>query len=280
MAAKPARENHDEAVAKLDREMRFFESKPKALKRLSEADVKFYNERGYLAGMRALDPERAKEVRERFDKLLQKFLDAGEDAYAIESYHDRVPLIYELATNPVIVDHATDLLGGNVVCWDTHFFCKMPGDVKEISWHQDSAYWPLTPTKTVTVWLAIDDADVENGCMRVIPGSHKHGLIKTRESRDDEKNVLTQTVDDPERYGDQAVDAALKAGEFSMHSDLLLHGSNPNRSDRRRCGLTLRYAPADVRAYWDWNKGGVVVAGEDPEGHWTHTPKPTEETAP
>src|SRR5213078_3074180 len=72
------------------------------------------------------------------------------------------------------------LLGENVIGWGSHFFCKMPGDGKSVSWHQDASYWPLTPSKAVTVWLAIDDADVGNACMRFIPGSHWFGHLTYR----------------------------------------------------------------------------------------------------
>jgi ectoine hydroxylase-related dioxygenase (phytanoyl-CoA dioxygenase family) len=150
----------------------------------------------------------------------------------------------------------------------------MPGDDMGVSWHQDCSYWALTPSKTVTVWLAIDDADRENGCMRVIPGSHLHGHLSFRESDSNEHNVLSQTIPGAEQFG-TPVDIELKAGEISLHSDLLVHGSLPNRSKRRRCGLTLRYCPPDVHAYWDWNKVSIICRGEDPTGHWANVPRPT-----
>jgi hypothetical protein len=88
-----------------------------------------------------------------------------------------------------------------------------------------------------------------------------------------EDNVLNQKVENPERFG-TPVDDSLQAGEISLHSDLLLHGSEPNRSDRRRCGLTLRYCAAEVRAYLGWNEKGVVVSGNDSDGHWANPPRP------
>ena len=131
-------------------------------------------------------------------------------------------------------------------------------------------------SQAVTVWLAIDDADVENACMRYIPGSHHYGHLTYRLTEDAEDAVLNQEVENAEQFG-QPVDVELKAGEISLHSDLLLHGSEPNRSDRRRCGLTLRYCAADVRAGLDWNLKGVVVAGTDPSGHWANPPRPATE---
>jgi ectoine hydroxylase-related dioxygenase (phytanoyl-CoA dioxygenase family) len=152
----------------------------------------------------------------------------------------------------------------------------MPRDGKSVAWHQDSSYWPLTPSKAVTVWLAVDDADVENACMRFVSGSHHFGAMTFRPSDPKEHNVLNQTIENVEQYG-QFVDDCLKAGEISLHSDLLLHGSEANMSDRRRCGLTLRYAPVDVHAYMDWNLKGVWVSGSDPTGHWANRARPEEE---
>jgi ectoine hydroxylase-related dioxygenase (phytanoyl-CoA dioxygenase family) len=181
--------------------------------------------------------------------------------------------VYDILRDPRIVACVRDLLGENVVGWGAHFFCKMPRDNKTVAWHQDAIYWPLTPSKTVTVWLAIDDADPENANMRFIPGSHRHGPVMHLPSEAAEDNVLNQKVENPERFG-TPVDDSLRAGEISLHSDLLLHGSEPNRSDRRRCGLTLRYCAAEVRAYLGWNEKGVVVSGTDSDGHWANPPRP------
>ena len=168
------------------------------------------------------------------------------------------------------------MLGKDVVAWGSHFFCKMPHDGKAVAWHQDASYWPLSPSKAVTVWLAIDDADRQNACMRFLAGSHHFGHLTFRPSDPAEHNVLNQTIDHPEQYG-TPTDVELKAGEISMHSDLLLHGSEANASDRRRCGLTLRYCAADVRAGLGWNAKGVVVSGSAPSGHWADPPRPADE---
>ena len=137
----------------------------------------------------------------------------------------------------------------------------MPGDGKRVSWHQDASYWPLSPSKAVTAWLAIDDATVENACMRYIPGTHRLGHLTYTLTEDDDTAVLNQTVDGADQFG-EPVDVELAAGEISLHSDLLLHGSEANQSARRRCGLTLRYCPAGVRADLGWNAKGVIVSGQ------------------
>ena len=81
-------------------------------------------------------------------------------------------------------------------------------------------------------------------------------------------------IDNPEQFGDAPVDVQLKAGQFSMHSDQLLHGSEANDSNRRRCGLTIRYAAADVKAWFGWDQKGIVVKGEDRNGNWLNAPIP------
>jgi ectoine hydroxylase-related dioxygenase (phytanoyl-CoA dioxygenase family) len=188
-------------------------------------------------------------------------------------------VVYDLLTDPRVVNCVKDILGENVIGWGAHFFCKMPGDNKIVSWHQDASFWPLSPSKTVTVWLAIDDADRENACMRFVAGSHHLGHLTYRMSEDD--SVLNQTVDDPAQFGEVVYDV-LKAGEISLHSDLLLHGSEKNTSQRRRCGLTLRYCSADVRSdeRYGWHKEGVLVSGHEPSGHWWNPQRPQQDWYP
>lgn len=267
---------HDIEVSQLDRDLRFFPVSNPSPKKLSPAQIQLYNENGYLSGFRAFSPEEARAARERSDRLLEKFINEGKGSYAIDRYQDRFATIWDLATAPRILDLVQDLAGPNIVCWATHYFCKLPGDPKGVAWHQDCSYWPLTPSKTVTVWLAIDDVDCGNGCMRVIPRSHLEGQLQFRESDPAELNVLSQTIDGVERFG-APVDIELKAGEVSLHSDLLIHGSLPNLSQRRRCGLTLRYCPPDVRAYWDWNKASIICRGQDASGHWASIPRPPQD---
>lgn len=264
---------HDEMVSKLDRDLHFFPTGSSNPRKLTRDQVRFYNEQGYLTGLRAFQGTEVQTNRQDFDRILQKFLDEGKDSYAIDRYQDKFSAIYDIARSSNILDYLEDIVGPNIICWATHYFCKLPGDDKGVSWHQDCSYWALTPSKTVTVWLAIDDADRENGCMRVIPRSHLHGHLEWKESNGAEHNVLTQTIENAERYG-QPEDIELKAGEFSIHSDLLVHGSLPNRSRRRRCGLTLRYCPPDVHAYWDWNTRSIICRGTDPSGHWANVPRP------
>ncbi|GAB4142329.1 MAG: phytanoyl-CoA dioxygenase family protein [Planctomycetaceae bacterium] len=264
-------------LSSVQRVLQFHPATTQSPAELSAQQIDDFNRDGFLFPFAIFSPEETAEHRRYFDALLNRTLSEGKDSYSISTAHLKHGRVYDLLCHPKIVAIVSDLLGPDVVGWGSHYFCKMPGDGKTVTWHQDASYWPLTPSKAVTVWLAIDDADRENACVRFIPGSHQHGLISFEDSSSEEGNVLDQTVKNPEDYGDAPVDVVLKAGEISIHSDLLLHGSEANESNRRRCGLTLRYCAADVRAHLDWNQKGVVVAGADPSGHWANPTRPTDE---
>jgi non-haem Fe2+, alpha-ketoglutarate-dependent halogenase len=264
-----------EELSHMDRDLSFHPSVNNPTT-LSPEQVAAFNREGYLKGIRIFSEAEIAAIRCYFDRLLASTLAAGGDSYSISTAHLRHGRVWDLLTHPRIVALVKDLVGNDAIGWGSHFFCKMPGDGKRVSWHQDSSYWPLTPSKAVTVWLAIDDADVENACMRYIPGSHVLGHLTYTLSETDESNVLNQTVPGAEQLGNP-VDVELKAGEVSIHSDLLLHGSEANASTRRRCGLTLRYCPADVRAGLGWNAKGVVVSGRDDSSHWANPPRPAQD---
>jgi non-heme Fe2+,alpha-ketoglutarate-dependent halogenase len=262
-------------LSHIPRDLSFHPSATTAPQVLTVEQVGRFNRDGYLLPLRVFDRAEADALRHYFDDLLAHYLAQGKDSYSISSAHLRHGRVWDVLTNPRIVAIVRDLLGPDVVAWGSHFFCKMPNDGKTVSWHQDASYWPLTPSKAVTVWLAIDDADRGNACMKYIPGSHKYGHLTYKMSETDENNVLDQTVVNAEGIG-APVYVELKAGEASLHSDLLLHGSEANTSDRRRCGLTLRYTATDVRAHMGWHEKGVIVSGP-PADHWANRGRPGEE---
>jgi len=257
----------------IERDLTFYPSVVSSPKTLSEEQVECYNRDGLVRPISIFPDDEIKTIREYFDDLLAQTIAGGGDSYSISSAHLKHGLVWDLLNDQRIVGVVSDLLGENVIGWGSHFFCKMPHDGKAVAWHQDSSYWPLSPSKALTVWLAIDDVDMENGGMQFIAGSHHHGHMTYRASTAEEHNVLNQTIDHPEQYG-TLVENPLQAGQISIHSDLLLHGSQPNDSDRRRCALTLRYACSDVRAHLGWNEKGVWVKGSDDSGHWSNQPRP------
>lgn len=247
---------------------------------LTQQQIEQYNEKGYILPLDVFSIDEIAEHRAYFDELLPKALDAGWNSYEITNWHKYCAGVWDIVTEGRILDYVQDLLGETLILRHSHFFAKLPGDGKRVSWHQDASYWPLTPSKVVTAWLAIDDVDVENGAMQVIPGSHLHAQIAFEESGAEEQNVLTQVVRNAEDYGDPPVAFELKAGQISLHTDWLLHGSEPNNSDRRRCGLAMRFLSSDVRAFNGWNAHSIVCRGSEPTGHWANHPRPEGEMIP
>lgn len=246
---------------------------------LSKEQIEQYNSQGFVFPLDVFSAEEAAANRAFFDDVMQRAEAKGWNSYSINGWHKHLAGLFDLVCTERIGDYVSDLVGDNLICWGTHFFCKEPGDTKRVSWHQDASYWPLTPSRTVTVWLAIDDVDEENGAMRVIPATHNQGQIAFERSSEDENNVLNQTVTDAEAFG-EPVSICLKAGQMSMHADLILHGSEPNPSSRRRCGLTMRFVPPEVQALQGWNGNAILVRGEDTEGNWAPIDRPQNDRIP
>ena len=247
---------------------------------LSRAQVEDFNANGYLSGLSVFSEAQATELRLYFDNLIHEVVNANDkrNAYSINGYHLCCQKLFDIIHTPKIISLATALLGPDVVCWSTHMFCKLPGDPMEVPLHQDGVYWPFNQAKTLTVWLAIDDADDENGTMHFVPGSHLLGPLPFDELELDGTRVLGRRVANRQRYEDSFVNE-LKAGQISLHSDLLLHGSRANLSNRRRAGLTLRFASADAtmaEGWDDWREGSVHVAGEISD-YWPNRPRPAGE---
>lgn len=244
-------------------------------KSLSRQQIDDYNELGYIGGLDVFDGAEADANRAAFDRLLER---VGEsNAYAINCFQGRSQTIWDLCTDNRILDYVEDILGPDIVCWASHYFCKMPNDPVTVPWHQDAPYWHLAPTRTVTAWLAIDAADEENSAMRFIPGTHKLGGIDHGESAD--STILGLEIGNAEELGD-AVSNDLRAGQMSLHADTLAHGSLPNRSSRRRCGLTIRYcAPSVGFTNEEWARGveSIVCRGSARGTHWRHFERPDDD---
>ena len=234
-----------------------------------------YNERGFVTPITLFSSAEVAKHREYFEQLQRKASDAGHDPYSIMNWQKFCGGAYDLAYSPQVLDLAEEVIGPDLVCFRAHYFCKLPEgeDDRVVTWHQDSPYWPISPSKVVTVWLALTDVDEQNGAMSFVPGSHTKGLIPYANSAPEEKNVLNLTVCDPMNHGDGSdIELVqLKAGQCSLHSDLLLHASGANKSHRPRIGVALSYHPPDVRSVVEGLQGrgyGWLCRGQDPDGYW------------
>lgn len=149
---------------------------------------------------------------------------------------------FEIATWPELLDLAEQLIGPDIAFWASSVFGKPAGAGREVPWHQDGRYWPIRPRATLSIWIAIDPSTPENGCMRILPGSHV-GALMQHDARDDDDLVLNTFIADPRFDESRARDVVLEPGQISLHHIDLAHGSRPNRSTQRRAGYVIRYMP-------------------------------------
>ncbi|MDA0745420.1 MAG: phytanoyl-CoA dioxygenase family protein [bacterium] len=241
---------------------------------------KIYAEQGVLPKLDIFTETEINAYREAFDELEAR---EGKEKCQIglQARHFDEEFIWKLSADPRILDLLVEAMGKDVLLLSTHFFCKYPDPLAKgfVAWHQDVTYWGLEPPEAHTAWIAIDDSDVENGCMRVIPGSHRNGIV-THAKSDREGNLLSINQEIPDEYVDttQAIDLELKAGQMSIHDGQLFHASMPNRSNRRRCGLTVRFIPPKAKQVNENSVGQrwrpILVRGEDRFKHYNETPAP------
>ncbi|NBX59639.1 MAG: hypothetical protein EBT62_04130, partial [Opitutaceae bacterium] len=149
---------------------------------LTSAQKAFYHANGYLLDLPSIY---TREEMAKFNAELPRLLallEPGETSKDIREWHETSTYLYEIALNPKILELVSGILGENFYCWASNFFIKDARSPSTVGWHQDSYYWPMAPHNSVTVWLAFDDVDEVNGGMKLLPGSHRGGVIKHRRS--------------------------------------------------------------------------------------------------
>lgn len=254
-----------------DLDLRFSPVDNASPRRLSPAQIDAYNASGFVQPFTVFSEDEITGVRDYVNALMENM--GPEGAYGINCYQARLSGLWDIATDARILDLVEDLMGPNILCWASAILSKAPHDPKRVPWHQDASFWALSPARTVTVWLAIDDADEANSAMRFIPGTHDKGALATS-ARDDGKTVFHKGTANAEALGEPFTNT-LKAGQVSLHADMLVHGSLANTSDRRRCGLTLRYCPPEVRITDpDWATGVEAILCRGQAGDWHTHPRP------
>ena len=176
--------------------------------------------------------------------------------------------LFKIALHPGIIAAARRLISPNLILWGGELFAKPAAIGKATPWHQDT-YTPCVkagPDRAVAssamIWIAVDDVDKSNGCLRFIPGSGRSGPIEHATTHDARKMLNFEV--EPSRIDESsAVDSELKAGHFSVHDFYVVHGANPNTSGRRRAGLTFHYMAAEDtydRSFGDARGTGLAKA--------------------
>jgi non-heme Fe2+,alpha-ketoglutarate-dependent halogenase len=213
---------------------------------LSAEQLARYEQDGIIFPIPVLSAEEAGRYRSNLDEI-ESYLQAN--VKRLDHSHLFFRWAYELSSHPAVLDAIEDLLGPDILVHSSRIFYKHPWDGSFITWHQDGTYSNLACRPSPTAWIALTDSIPENGCLRVVPGSHKRGLLSHRESPS-EDNLLShgQQAEIEVEAGD-VLDVVLRAGEMSIHQVNLLHSSLPNKSNMNRIGFSMTYiTPAETRS--------------------------------
>ena len=205
---------------------------------LTPEQLDHYNNKGYVSPVDALITAEAKEIRYEIEKIEKNWPNALEGINR-NYVHLISPIFNKICLNKNILDAVESIIGKNILICGTTLFIKNPYEKGFVSFHQDAKYIGLEPHNWVTVWVAVTDANEENGCMRMWPGSHKENL-KHHKQKFDENNLLTrgQTIENVPL--EKTVPIILKAGQISLHHPTIVHGSGLNNSNDRRIGFVIQ----------------------------------------
>lgn len=217
---------------------------------LNAAEIARYRQDGQLTPHWRLPPADLAHLQAALERLLAARPEVRPDFIALPHVPwdgpggvDIAREFFDFVSTPALLDLVEQVIGPDIVLWASAVFCKPASTGLEVPWHQDGQYWPIRPRATVTVWIALDDVTIDNGCMRVIPGSHRMGEFSHEVSERDDL-VLNNVLNDPRIDLARLRNVELEAGQLSLHDVDLVHGSQPNTSGRRRAGYAVRYMPA------------------------------------
>lgn len=218
---------------------------------LTPSEITHYQQSGYVIPSYRLESDVLTKTQDALDTLIrnnpgvrpEKLVSAHIEGDNKEGVIGSSAFL-DLAMHKPIVDLVEQLIGPDIMLWGCHVFCKPAHEGFETPWHQDGHYWPIRPLATCTVWVALEPSTLENGCLRVIPGSHadKHLHPHLHEDRTD--LTLNQRMADGTFNEADAADLELQPGQMSMHDVYMIHGAKANTSGQRRTGVALRYMPA------------------------------------
>lgn len=254
---------------------------------LSDQQVRAYEEQGYLCPVRVLDDAKVKYFLDHYNAYIarnQARLDgmktAAETFAVLSETHFAMKWAYELVTQPRVLDAVERILGPNILAWNTNWFSKKPNSKTFVSWHQDGTYWNLVPPTVVTAWIALTPCAPANGCMRVVPGTHKTQFLPQRDTYNKD-NALSRGQEIAVEVDEKkAADLCLQPGEMSLHHIWIVHGSGPNTSNTPRIGLAVRYTKPEVKQESPGKPLAMLVRGRDMVGNFELMPAPTSDEPP
>ncbi len=225
---------------------------------LTDSDIQRYQDEGQVVLPNRLSEELVSCIERRSTELLEDNPDLS---------IDYVPGLVEIDDQwlavgciPMILDAVEQLIGPDILTWGSGLFGKPANDGIETPWHQDGEYWPIQPLATCTAWIAIDDATPENGCLRVVPGSHKARKLFPHTTPEGDY-TLYRRLEDTSSAEVGARDVILERGQISIHDVFMIHGSRPNQSSKSRRGVTFRFMPTTSHFDYELNRKLVRERG-------------------
>jgi chlorinating enzyme len=240
-------------------------------KLLTASQVAQYERDGIVFPIPVLTPEETAGFRRSFDELADR-LGGRPVAQALGHTQAFFRWAYDLGTHPRVLDAVEDILGPDILLWTVSIFPKYPRDPGYISWHQDGTYWGLDSVRVTTAWIALTDSTVDNGCMRVVPGSHRRPILPHRDTYAADNRLSRGQEIEMEVDERDAVDVGLRAGQMSLHHVNIIHGSNPNPSDGSRIGFAPRFTTPETRQIDGEPLTAVLARGRDRFGHFRLQP--------
>ena len=245
---------------------------------LSAAAIAQYERDGYFCPVPVLSGAEATAYRERLERAERELGGPLRGVYRIKP-HLLFTWLADLVRHPAVLDAVEDVIGPDILCWNTSFFTKEPQSPGYVSWHQDATYWGLSEPDVVTAWVAFTDSTPANGNMRVMPGSHRAAVPHVDTFHPD--NLLSRGQEISVQVDEaRAADLVLRAGEMSLHHVLIVHGSGANPSSDRRIGFAIRYIPTRVRQTAGPRDSATLVRGHDAFGHFDAEPRPQADLDP
>ena len=235
-----------------------------------------YERDGYVVFRNVLDFDLIAEMNGHIDWCAARLPDMRPEHLVIYD-----AFLARVVSDPRLLAIAERFIGPDFGLFSAHYLVKMPITGLPVLWHQDVDYWPIEPKVAASLWVAIDHATATNGCMQVIPGTHRQARLRPHRKTDAKPNTFDREIELAPEESACAVDLIMAPGDVSIHHGAIIHGSAPNRSMQRRAGMTIHYIPAsttitELTDFWGRQRTWVwLLRGQDRgAGHrWMPLPK-------
>jgi hypothetical protein len=255
--------------------------------RLTEEQVGFFHEYGYVSNIKLLDEWQIDKLNEELAHLMDPSYPGNSLFHQYASNESTDPNFvlfhalgawritegfHDILWNPAFVMAASQLLGDRAVrFWHDQLFCKPARHGGVVAWHQDYSYWTrTTPLQHLTCWVGLDDATIDNGCLYYVPYSHHWGLLDKPELAGDMEGLMDYLTEE-QKAEFKPIPIELKKGHAAFHHPLMVHGSYANKSAAARRAFVLNVFADGTLSNTDGElmpKSPLIAKGQKMEGQF------------